>query len=303
MSCSCGSVSVRIYPPQPTNCPDGSTYTGQNINVTGEGVFSGLVGTDFQFYGVGNEDGTITVELDATNKVINLSLNAEILAGSFPDATTTSKGKVELATDAEAQAKTDTARVLTPSNLAALPASTIFAGLVELATNAETQAGSDTTRAVTSAGLKSVTDLLKTHKVATDATDRTNQTGAFDGQLMLQMDTNQLWAWDEGTGDWVQVDIPNVVNLSSANTLIKIDAASIATSNLLGTDGTTAGKPLAYPVSNFLSDFSTTTVWTIDNLTTRRSFDTTTVTLPQLAEAVGTLAEELTYLRRPLVNI
>src|SRR6478752_3436451 len=208
MSCSCGGVSVRIYPPQPVNCPDGSTYTGQNINVTGEGIFSGLVGTDFQFFGIGNEDGTINVELDATNKVINLSLDADILAGSFPDATTSLKGKVELATDAEAQAKTDAVRVLTPSNLAAIPASTIFAGLVELATNAETQTGTDTERAVTPAALKSVTDLIKDTKVALNNANRTSQTGDFDGQLLYQIDLRKTWAWNEGIGDWVMAAIP-----------------------------------------------------------------------------------------------
>ncbi len=60
---------------------------------------------------------------------------------------------VELATDAQAQAKSDTARALTPSNLAALGASATFAGLVELATDAETQTGTDTARAITPANL------------------------------------------------------------------------------------------------------------------------------------------------------
>jgi hypothetical protein len=62
-------------------------------------------------------------------------------------ASTTVAGLVELATDAEAQAKADATRGLTPSNLAALGASATFAGLVELATAAEVATGTDTARA------------------------------------------------------------------------------------------------------------------------------------------------------------
>ena len=36
-----------------------------------------------------------------------------------PDATTSTKGKVQLATDAETVAKTDTTKAITPSNLVA----------------------------------------------------------------------------------------------------------------------------------------------------------------------------------------
>ena len=82
-----------------------------------------------------------------------------ILSGvaSIPSASTTVSGISELSTDAEAIAKADTGRTLTPSNLAALGSSATFAGLVELATNAEAIARSDTARAVTPANLAAVT--------------------------------------------------------------------------------------------------------------------------------------------------
>jgi len=72
---------------------------------------------------------------------------------------TTQTGISELATDAEAVAKTDTARVLTPSNLAALGASATLAGLIELATNAEALTGTDTVRGITPASLKHVIEI------------------------------------------------------------------------------------------------------------------------------------------------
>ncbi len=76
------------------------------------------------------------------------------LDATVPDATTTAKGKVELATDAEAQAGADTERVVTPASLASRTATTTRAGLVEKATQAEADAGTDSERYVTPALVK-----------------------------------------------------------------------------------------------------------------------------------------------------
>ncbi len=67
--------------------------------------------------------------------IVMLSTVASIGAAS-----TSAAGISELSTDAEAIAKTDTARVLTPSNLAALASSLTFAGFIEAATAAEYRA-------------------------------------------------------------------------------------------------------------------------------------------------------------------
>ena len=76
-------------------------------------------------------------------------------------ASATQKGFVELATDAETIAGTDTARAVTPANIQAKVASATAKGIVELATDAETITGTDAARAVTPASLNS--------KTATDA--------------------------------------------------------------------------------------------------------------------------------------
>lgn len=81
------------------------------------------------------------------------------VAGSTPDASTTVKGIVELATDAEAITGTDTVRAVTPHALDAalddrvVAASTTVSGIVELATTGEANTGTDSVRAVTPAGL------------------------------------------------------------------------------------------------------------------------------------------------------
>jgi len=78
---------------------------------------------------------------------------------SVPDASTTVKGIVELATTAETSAGTDAVRAVTPAGLAGAisdvvpDASTTVEGKVELATNTEAVTGTDTVRAVTPAGL------------------------------------------------------------------------------------------------------------------------------------------------------
>ena len=90
------------------------------------------------------------------------TINAGSALPSVPDASETVKGKVELATTAEATTGTDTVRAVTPAGLAAAvgslvpDASTTVKGKVELATNAETATGTDTVRAVTPAALRAL---------------------------------------------------------------------------------------------------------------------------------------------------
>lgn len=67
-------------------------------------------------------------------------------------ASTTDRGLVELATNAETITGTDTERAVTPAALQAKVASETEKGIVELATNAEVATGTDTSRAITAAG-------------------------------------------------------------------------------------------------------------------------------------------------------
>ena len=75
-----------------------------------------------------------------------------------PDATTTAKGRIELATQAEVDAGTDTVRAVTPATLkqyvdtaspSPVDASTTVKGIIQLATAAEVLAGTDALKAVT----------------------------------------------------------------------------------------------------------------------------------------------------------
>jgi hypothetical protein len=79
------------------------------------------------------------------------------LSGTTP-ASETAAGIAEIATQAETDAGTDNARIVTPAKLAGRTATETRSGIVELATSTETQAGMDNVRAIHAAGLKSELD-------------------------------------------------------------------------------------------------------------------------------------------------
>lgn len=120
----------------------------------------------------------------STNRPLSAA-QGKVLNEKTGDASTTKKGLVELATNAETQAGIDSIRAVTPAGLASTvvdsltsssttrplsaaqgkvlndktgDASTTKKGLVELATNSETQMGTDTVRAVTPAGVSAALD-------------------------------------------------------------------------------------------------------------------------------------------------
>jgi hypothetical protein len=84
--------------------------------------------------------------------------NVAVVPSSIPSASTTQPGWIELATQAEANAGTDTTRALTPSHIidaatALLPATTGSPGLIEIATLSEANAGVAASVAVTPSSL------------------------------------------------------------------------------------------------------------------------------------------------------
>lgn len=84
---------------------------------------------------------------------MNTAIAAGVASATIPDATDTVKGKVELATTAEAEAGTSTTLAVTPAGvaaaIAAIPQATeTVVGKTRYATNAETVAGTSATAAV-----------------------------------------------------------------------------------------------------------------------------------------------------------
>lgn len=116
------------------------------------------------------------------------------LLSSSSAASTTAAGVAELATDAEAIAKTDTARTLTPSNLAALGSSLTFAGLIEAATAAEFRANTAGVIALTPAQVWTSAEEVTLTDAATIAVDMSsfiNAVVTLGGNRTLGNPTNE----------------------------------------------------------------------------------------------------------------
>ena len=103
---------------------------------------------------------------------------------SYPYATQENAGIAEIATDAEAQAGTDTNRIITPANLQQVTATETRKGVVELATNAEAQAGTDNTRALTPASLQAVTATESRNGIVELATTAEAQSGTESSHVL-----------------------------------------------------------------------------------------------------------------------
>lgn len=121
--------------------------------------------------------GGLTPDED-NNAQLLAAINAKIAAaipGSPPDASTTVKGIVELATNLETQAGSDTERAVTPAGLASRTATETRAGILRVATQTEVNNGVDDASSVTPLKLAN-----KTQATAYDVTaGKLAATGSF----------------------------------------------------------------------------------------------------------------------------
>ena len=147
----------------------------------------------------------ITAVILSAGITLNKANNAQLLAAitqkitsaipaSPPDASTTVKGLIELATNAETQAGTDSSRAITPAGLSSRVGTESTAGILQLATQAEAIAGSSTTIAVTPAGLEAKIPLKS------KCTAWVNFNGT--GTVAIRDSYNCLSVTDNGTGDY-----------------------------------------------------------------------------------------------------
>lgn len=208
MSCSCGCNPCSCTPSPSVCCAptvESVTYTFENANLVGIGFFDNETDRLVQFRGAVSNSAALTITLDAGNNVLVFDFDDEALVLDLPDATTTQRGILETATNAEALAKAATDKIITPSNFAAMGSTTTFAGLVELATDAETIAGVSTTLAVTPAGFLAAASLVGNETFA-DSVARGGTTPSYVGQFGGQVDNATAWiATGLVAGSWIQL--------------------------------------------------------------------------------------------------
>lgn len=162
--------------------PSVTGYTTDKVDaLIADAVVSGAIDSGTGELTLTTKDGTV--------------LDVGSITDGIADSSTTHKGVVELATDVETIAGTDTARAVTPFGMAAVVSSATARGLVELATNAETLTGTDATRAVTPAGLASIPGT----KIVTGLLETALPT-AFPSGVSLMTLSASAWSLNSGTG-------------------------------------------------------------------------------------------------------
>ena len=115
-------------------------------------------------------------------------------------ATTTKRGIVELATDAETVEGRDGSRVVTPAGLKTLTSTDARRGLIEIATDAEVTAGADKERAVTPYGLTKRTATKDRTGMAELATPEEVVAGEDDSRIVTPAGLKSLTSTQSRAG-------------------------------------------------------------------------------------------------------
>lgn len=155
---------IYVVGPSPARAPEFDTWN-ELVGVL-TAVQEGSVNADTLWLNTSNKGGTlgstnvtyqqmvVAGELKASNNLSDLANAATAFGNIKQAASDTATGVVELLTDAEAQAGTDTTRAMTAANLQAVTATTTRKGVAELATDAEVQTGTDTNRVPSVASMR-----------------------------------------------------------------------------------------------------------------------------------------------------
>jgi len=321
-SCGCGSL---IAPPCPSICTiDGNTF--QNINLQGEGLFASVSSGLVSFYGIEGSQ-YIDVTFDAVNKAVQISLDAEAFAGGIPQATESVLGGAKIATQTQTNVGTDDATIVTPLKLSGRTSTTARTGVAALATQGEVNAGTNNTKIVTPltlatliyGGVPSGTVMLGDTsqsilgQTTWDFDQALSITIAGISFLTLDIDTgitfqngsvtflsditssggaNFSGAVEFSASGTVQFDSGTTIDFQTG-TVIQVASVAIPANSVFITSGV-AGHLSSALISTFASTANVQTGWTpFSNGAVLRTCDTATVTLPQLAQIVGTLIEQL----------
>lgn len=144
-----------------------------SFNASTETTFPGGAGTNSGDYWYVSVAGTVQGQVfnvgdmmiaNKTNPSTTSAADWIFLESNRDQASTTVLGYVQLATNAEAQAGSNTQKALTPAALASVTATEARRGLIEIATSVEALAGTDAERAMTPATTKAVIEAAWTSK-------------------------------------------------------------------------------------------------------------------------------------------
>ena len=136
--------------------------------------------------------------------VLELGTGGLVAIARLPDATTTAKGIVEIATAAEVDALSDTAKMVTPGALPA--ATTTQVGVVALASGSEAAAGDNETKATSPNAVKQAFNARMSHLAVGSYAFLVNATATDINAGATTAGSNLRYGADPKggvTGDWV----------------------------------------------------------------------------------------------------
>lgn len=213
----------------------------------------------------------------------------QILNKTAPNASTTVKGIAELATNAETQAGTDAARVVTPAGLSSRTATTARTGLIQLATAAEAKALADALLAITPTTLSEVLADYATNTALTSGLSEkanTSHTHTISQIAGLQGELNKMLGVGQGWADAIPYRSANTLYTNTSGRSIGLSVTSAAVDDRarisVEIDGKQVARQSAGPSTGATSNFATVSLIVPNGSTYRVRID-------------GSFGEEITH--------
>lgn len=290
-------------PQCPENCPEVLEYSAANVNLAGIGVFEGQSDNEFQFRGIRSPDADILVELNTDLNTIDLSIisanikstvvfdNAADRASTVPNF----EGQFgyQLNTGVPYVAYSTTVGEFKPASIFVPGSSTTLSpfngtelDLVDKSVLVFSSAGTG--------GWNYEDCFITFNNVSQEWTGACNVL-FYDNSNFIVLNTGKITINGAGLLDIAGSGVLNF----DPNSEIHLSNVIVPASSVLITS-TTAGEASSKPLTEFISTFQTQTGWGAPTGTaTRTAFDTASVTLPQLAERVKALIDDLKAVRLP----
>lgn len=284
MSCSCGCSPCYCSPRCPESCPEELAYTGSNINLSGVGVFDALVSQEFQFRGIRSTNGNITVALNNALHTIDLTISEATFQTTTTFENEATRGNTVPDFVGQVGVQLDTNVIYTSTGLNAgdwVTTQFFIAGQVNTVTSGSTNvvlnggsgidiSSGDLTGTVTFQGVAITLGLATTLDMST--------TGTITGAVGSTIIFGGFQQWTTDTRFYMGAIIP---------------ASSVFCTT------STAGQGTSKPISQFLSTDNQVAYDEPTGTEDRTTFDTATVTLPELAQRVFALIHDLKITVKP----
>ncbi len=227
------------------------------------------------------------------------------------DASTTFAGLIEIATNAEAITGTSATLALTPASFTAAMAANygttaIFADAVALAGGTPAFIGQFAAEqdifqaflgtATTPGAWAPILTFGTNNTVTSNTTITFNNNFTWDGLGIGSILFSGL-NFSVVTGSSVTIDTGCLFTFNNGS-ILTINGSTVSANSVLTTNGT-PGQVSSALINTFVSTANVQTGYAITNPATIRSYDTATVTLQQLAQALGTLITDLKAAKLP----